>query len=307
MPAMPDRAIANYHVLDPNNIGDWLSAPSHYLAFPGFSVTRRDIRHLPDPDRPPGQHAIVGGGGLAFARFAENFQQLRAAPDRGKLVAWGIGQQVYGNFTTDAGRQAIAGFDYSMLAGFDLVGIRDFGLASDRGFEWVPCASCLHPAFDRPRPVKHEFAVFSHHKFQIHLPGVPRLTNACRDFERVLDFLGSAETAIVSSYHGAYWATLLGRKVLAFPFSSKIYTLKHRPAIYPVAKWRWADRSWRKTPIAQFRDRFNLNPPPRTFVCDMTGWRDRLGDARAYPESLAECRDRNRQFRDRVLDCLTSK
>ena len=108
------------------------------------------------------------------------------------------------------------------LDGVDLVGIRDY----DVGLPWVPCASCMHPEFDRPRSPKHEVVVFSHKKFRLNIKGLPTFTNKEVDFRAVLDFLGSGETILTSSFHGAYWGTLLGRKVLAFPFSSKFFWLK---------------------------------------------------------------------------------
>ena len=44
----------------------------------------------------------------------------------------------------------------------------------------------------------------------------------------MINFLGSAELVITNSYHGAYWATLLKRKVVVMqPFSSKFLGFRH--------------------------------------------------------------------------------
>jgi hypothetical protein len=157
----------------------------------------------------------------------------------------------------------------------------------------------MHPAFDRQREVKHEIVVFSHKKFQIHIPGVPRLTNTTQNFEQVLDFLASGETIITSSYHGAYWGTLLGRKVLAFPFSTKFYTFKHLPTLYPVKKWKPA--SWK---LSIFKKQIYQRWDKNKFLCDLQNWQDLLKNCQSYPESLVECRTQNQKFYEQCLEMI---
>ena len=36
---------------------------------------------------------------------------------------------------------------------------------------------------------------------------------------------------VTSSYHGAYWASLMGRRVVMLPFGSKFMSLKYRPPV----------------------------------------------------------------------------
>jgi len=66
---------------------------------------------------------------------------------------------------------------------------------------------------------------------------------------------------VTNSYHGAYWATLLGRRVVAIPNMSKMYRFKHAPVIGRAQDWR---------KLAAL--------------------------AVAYPEALAECRAANLAF-----------
>lgn len=40
------------------------------------------------------------------------------------------------------------------------------------------------------------------------------LTNSAMNLETAVSFLGSSEVVLTTSYHGLYWATLLGRKVI---------------------------------------------------------------------------------------------
>ncbi|AFY34108.1 hypothetical protein [Calothrix sp. PCC 7507] len=285
------KSIINYHVNDPTNIGDLFSAPTLYFDFPGYSVERADIRTIKEEDI-KGKHIIVGGGGLIFSRFLDNFSKLIEAKQQTKLIAWGIGQQIYGSYKLDD----IHSFDYSQYTkGFDLVGIRDINYRDN----WVPCASCMHTAFDKKRNIKHEFVVFSHKKFQIKIDGFPTMTNDNQDIEEILDFLGSGETILTSSYHGAYWGTLLGRKVLSFPFSSKFYTFKHLPGIFPVQKWiqpRINFSIFKKTLFElQYKNKFS---------CKVNDWQNFLQNCKSYPESLDENRERNHWYYSRILDIL---
>jgi hypothetical protein len=283
------NSIINLHVIDPQNIGDLLSAPSHYFPFPDHEKSSVDLRQV-SSENPLSSHLIVGGGGLLFPRFLEPIQQLGEMGSRGKLIAWGVGQQAYG--ATD--RASIQSFNYAQyLDRFDLVGIRDV----DSGYNWVPCASCMHSSFDQPRQIKHEFVVFSHRKYQLHIDKFPRMTHANDSLEQVLDFLGSGETILTSSYHGAYWGTLLGRKVLAFPFSSKFATFKHQPGLYPVQKWSNAMRK-----IQLFGKTLHQSWDQNKSLCSTEDWRSSLQNCRVYPESLAECRERNEWFYEQVLN-----
>lgn len=296
-------SIANYHVIDPHNIGDLLSAPVRYFSFPSFQVEQSDIRQVQPAvegeqllDEPTSdQHMIVGGGGLLFPRFLENWVSLAARTGKGKRIAWGVGQQIY----SDLSQAKIQSFDYaSYLNQFDLVGIRDFG-CNKQGYHWVPCASCMHPAFDQKREIQHEFVVFSHKKFQLQIDPFPRMTHEANSLEEVLDFLGSGETILTSSYHGAYWGTLLGRKVLAFPFSSKFYTFKHQPGLYPVQKWQQHAKRLRlfKKTLYEFGYK-------NKYTCPTSGWQQVLKHCAIYPDSLAENRSRNQWFYERVLDLI---
>jgi hypothetical protein len=76
---------------------------------------------------------------------------------------------------------------------------------------------------------------------------------------------------VTSSSHGAYWATLLGRKVVGIPTSSKFYSLHH--------------------------------PVPLSHPAD---WQRFMKLARSYPDALEECRAANRTFFTKVMDELTT-
>lgn len=285
------KSIINYHVIDRKNIGDLLSSPLHYFYFPGYQLEEADIRQ-PNAIASQNKHIILGGGGLIYKRFLNNIQEIISFANRGKLILWGSGQQSYDTSNTDK----IQNFNYSQyLDQFDLIGIRDY----ESGYFWLPCVSCMHPAFNQKREIKHEFVVFSHKKFQIKIDSFPRMTNESQNIEEILDFLGSGETILTSSYHGAYWGTLLGRKVLAFPFSSKFNTLKHKPSLYPSFKWRQNKKRFFILNKMVYEYRYK-----NKFSTNIDEWQTFLNHSRHYPESLEESRLQNQLFYSQVLDIL---
>ena len=147
------------------------------------------------------------------------------------------------------------------LSNFDLIGVRDYG----QPFEWVPCASCLDTAFDKNYRIKNDIIWYEHKKQLIkstHFGSkpIPRYINSGANMEQTIELLGSANTIITNSYHGAYWGTLLGKKVIvAGPWSSKFHTLKHRV----------------------------------TFINPQDNYEYLLDSIETYPEALQECRDAN--------------
>ena len=284
--------IRNLHVVDLGNVGDLYSSPLRYFDFPGHICQTNDLRYL-KPQEIQNTHLIVGGGGILFDRFLAAFKEISAAPTQGARILWGAGSQRYG---TDLATIS-SPFDYSeYLSKFDLIGLRD----NNTPYDWVPCVSCMHPAFDKSRTPQHEFVVFSHKKYRIDIPNIPTLSNEESDFEKVLDFLGSGEIILTSSFHGAYWGTLLGRRVLAFPFSSKFFTLKHSPAFYPVEKWSRSQFKFSlfgKVLHASYYE-------DKKFSCQTQNWMQYAHKSPAYPDALENCRAQNRWFYQQVMNTL---
>jgi hypothetical protein len=285
-------SITNLHVIDSSNIGDLLSSPLHYFDFPGYQSASEDIRNI-NQDNISNTHLIVGGGGLLYKRFLPQFETINASKNKAKFILWGAGYQQY----TCRPEVLLSSFDSSSyLSNFDLIGIRD----NHTSYDWVPCVSCMHTAFDKPRSPQHEAVVFSHKKFRIDVPGLPKLSNQESDFERVLDFLGSGETILTSSFHGAYWGLLLGRRVIAFPFSTKFFTLRHAPAFYPVQKW-----SRDKFKVSIFGKVLHSSKyAEKKLECQILNWQKYRDKAPIYADILEEYRERNRWFYSQVMSTL---
>jgi hypothetical protein len=167
---------------------------------------------------------IVGGGGIFGNHwFAPKLEELGLAAKRLpqlRLVVWGAG------WNTHYGLDEVP-VPLNLLDQVEIMGVRDSGTSWD----WVPCASVLHPRFVDPLPATQSVVVFAHQRSS-HLQSAAKEAgfqwreNRGPDVASAIDFLTSGETIITDSYHGAYWGALLGRRVVVVaPFSTKFETL----------------------------------------------------------------------------------
>jgi hypothetical protein len=133
--------------------------------------------------------------------------------------------------------------------------------------------SPLFDVYDKMEP-KHEVVIYSHMDHPISSTEFPSMTNRGGSMEDAIRFLASGDVVVTNSYHGVYWATLLGRRVICYePFSTRFWYFKHPPL--------YCDRSdWRR------------------------GWRQARGAGR-WTQALEECRKANREFYADVLDLIS--
>jgi hypothetical protein len=241
--------VTSVHAFQSPNIGDMSCGPASYFAFP-FPLERQPfIRSNRIFDC-----VILGGGGLFHAA---DLLQSMLARTKGLVISWGLGNN-------DHNRTDLAWPEF--MGRFALHGIRDW----NSGFNWVPCVSCMHPFFDESSRAECEAVVFAHQHHPIKFPRLPTMSNGGRELLPVLRFLAQGEVVITNSYHGAYWATLLGKRVVvANPFSTRFLHSRYPPAIL-------RDENWRA--IAQ--------------------------GAPTYPGALAECRAANRTHFESVCALL---
>jgi hypothetical protein len=239
---MSDDAIVNLFCISEVNLGDWSATPLRY--FPLHRCRAADIRSVSEESVP--KNVIVGGGGLLAPVFKAGFEALMTNRSRiDKLVGWGLGSNVH--YDKDEGFQGtVEDLLPSYLDRFDLLGIRDHGTR----YRWVPCVSCMHPEFSKTREITRPVVVYQHHYNPIGLEGLPGMTNAEMDMGKVLGFLGSAEVVVTNTYHGVYWATLLGRRVVALPFSSRFHGFRHPPAMATAGDWKKAAERTETYPAA---------------------------------------------------------
>lgn len=209
--------IVNYHLNSVSNVGDLASAPGLYFPEHAHEIHFADIDGAPQSEH----KGVILGGGAILQRIIERQDDFNAP-----TVIWGAGYTIRG---------ASSYVPFHLQADrYNLIGVRDFNTP----YPWVPCASCLSPLFDRTYEITREYVFFENRPHGL-LPYAD-MGNDCLDLPHVIQTLASAETVVTSSYHGAYWATLLGRRVLAFPFSSKFFGLRHPPVMIDPAHWKGA-------------------------------------------------------------------
>jgi len=136
-----------------------------------------DIKRTMVEAPPPADVYIVGGGGSP---------RTMRYPLPGVQIAWGLGM-------THRREQ---------LKDFALIGTRDREVP---GTDWVPCVSCMSPLFDEEYPITGAAV-----PYYCGIHNIGTLDEALRQ-------IGSGETVVTDSYHGAYWAMLLGRKIILRP------------------------------------------------------------------------------------------
>lgn len=208
--------IACVYRMSRTNVGDKVCCPADYVDL--GEVARVDIV---DYERPHNMELlrcaswiVLGGGGLFY--FDEAVARILNAFGS-KTIVWGVGANRHGSERVDYPPN---------LSRAVLVGLRD-----DCDV-WVPCASCLSHLFDPPRQSSERVVIYEHKNFPIIWDGAcPRLRNDVT-FEAAVEFLAQGQIVVTNSYHGAYWAQLLGRTpVLYQPFSSKFHQMKWQPLI----------------------------------------------------------------------------
>jgi hypothetical protein len=247
-----------FHFIN-DNMGDRLCAPYHYFDFPG-ELEHHNIR--PRTPQGPCDVTIFGGGAIAGTMINTGIHKTLQSRFK---VAWGVGRTKWGE------KRRLE--KPTGLRDLDLIGVRDYARRMPADERYVPCVSCMHPLFDRPYTATREVVLFVNSDRAItnraphRVRGIPCLTNRS-PIDDIIPWLASAETVLTNSYHGLYWATLLGRKVvLVNPYSSKFFNMRHSAP-----------------------------------VVDDGNWREGAAKATTHPDFLPECRAINRDFHRRVLD-----
>jgi len=176
---------------------------------------------------------IVGGGGLGTHFFAQHLNRITDKSRKYKLIAWGVGVD---NITDMSGNILDPGQEYDLhgqwFDDFDEIGTRVW--SEHPRFKWVPCSSCLHPAFFKYREIRPSrlLGIYNHKRVPLVQPGNTEFSvmdNAGDNLIEKLEFISSHEYIVTNTYHGVYWATLLNRKVICVPFKSGLFSFKHKP------------------------------------------------------------------------------
>jgi hypothetical protein len=216
------RYIQFLNRINKKNAGDLWSSPLRYFSFGRHSCRSLCIHRLyTSQTYNVDQPIIIGGGGLLY--WEDKLRHIVESAKQ-KIVVWGMGVNRHGVEANDR--------PPSFLSKIDLLGIRD---AID-GYRLVPCVSCLHPYFESKRIAGQGVRILEHYEHPLSVEGIPSMTNK-NSIGTILRFLDDAEYVVSNSYHGIYWATLLGKKVLSIPLerSSRFYFLPHKPKQTEIA------------------------------------------------------------------------
>ena len=201
-----------------NNVGDFYCNPSRY-----FSIDCNSQELVMDNYDVKNNTVIIGGGGLIHKKFSEHIIRLINQEPK-NIVLWGIGH----NFGLKHGKKSKTDPYYpAWIDECNLIGIRDWIEGYHK--HYLPCVSCMHDAFDKTYTEKHKFVYFTHaYKSNLKTTKYPHMKNNEMDFYKVIEFIASGNTVITDSYHGAYWAQLLGKNVQVASWSVKFNHMKYQ-------------------------------------------------------------------------------
>ena len=244
-----------------DNVGDAFCNPSRYFNFENLLSGEL----VNSAFKVNNQNLIVGGGGLIHKSFQNHIQRLINEQPK-HTVLWGIGHN-FGRKHVHKSKEKVYYPDWIYNA--NLIGIRDW----IKNYEnlYLPCVSCMHPAFDKSYSVTHDVGFFIHAFKSKFTPTTEHfITNKTLDFDKTIEFIGSVDTLVTDSYHGAYWGQLLGKDVRHVNWSVKFDHFKYpATSIDGIADWK----------------RHSPKYPPQFF--------------------LEECRNYNINFYNKVLDIFS--
>lgn len=213
---------------DKTNVGDWVCPPFHYFPFRpnligdiiniNFELNSEDI-------------LILGGGGIGSKFFSAHLDRIKKKY-LSKTILWGAGVDSFVDKT-----KILINEKYDLYGNyFDFicdVGTRVY--SEPQKFRYVPCASCMNNLFFkyRDKKPKHFIGFYNHKRVPLltkdNNDKIPVEDNNGNNFEEKLEFLSSCEYIVTNTYHGAYWATLLQKKVIVIPYKSGLMSLQHKP------------------------------------------------------------------------------
>lgn len=208
-----------------SNVGDLMSSPFNYFHFPG-NCFHRDFWSTVNASIEPNRFkTIVVGGGVFSNNFVKDkiyFERLNCQ----HLILWGVGT------SRKIQERNIHPELYNKAT---IISTRDY-LSADidnKKVFYCPCASAMSTLFDvQLDEVSHRAVSFLHYQKDLDktkfVASLPTLHNYTSFFDAI-KFLNSAEVVITNSYHGMYWATLLGKRVISLVASGKFSQFKWAP------------------------------------------------------------------------------
>lgn len=244
---------------DYTNPGDIWSSPVHYLheRWQGIELDVNRVHYLENREF---DNVFIGGGAIfTVGHWIRNLDRTLKNIKFKNLIYWGAGRGLDHQFPFVQHVPTLAGS-------------REWepGYFSDYT-EWVPCASVFHTKLQKLLNEKHnkDFLVVDHWKREpIVFPAEhSRINNNPQTLDQMLLAISEHKWILTTSYHAAYWATLLNKRVIVLRIDNpdnKFRAFKHPPVI--SRKFNW----------------------------------ELVGQAKNYSEAYEECLAANLRFRDKV-------
>lgn len=209
------------HVVEPRNPGDMLCYPYLYFKkyFKRFNVQIHHTKDIKFESIRAHDIVILASGGCfeVLDLFQETINRLLDMCDN--VIAWGCGHNAHHD------RPVYWPIDFKK---FKLLSVRDYKYDNQR---YVPCVSCLLSQLDKKYDIVRRIGVVEHQDFPIDID-IEKINHKV-GIDAIIRFIGSSEIIVTNTYHCAYWAMLMGKKVILYkPFSTKFYFFRHQPVIY---------------------------------------------------------------------------
>jgi len=219
------------------NTGDWICSPYNYFIdfFSQYTCIVHSIWAVLWQEIEENDIVIYGGGGLLDNSNELNNQFNSILRKCRNVIIWGAGTHKYREDNIFQIPSADIPIDFDRAA---FSGIRDFEHPYNQPF--IPCVSCLHPAFDIEKSAinieRNIGVIASALENSFIISNAPSTINNALPIGAIVEYILSSNIILTSTYHGAYWSQLLGRKVI-LP-ESRICVDKYRYFKYKVGLFK---------------------------------------------------------------------
>jgi hypothetical protein len=219
------------------NLGDWISSPYYYFTeyFSRYTCVLHAVWTILWHEIEKDDVVIFGGGGLLDYSDPLNIVLNRLLEKCDNVIIWGPGTHKFAKNNVFGQESSTIPINFEKAV---LCGVRDYQHPYNLPF--LPCASCLHPAFSIEKTevkIEREIGTIMHGlDGSFRVAGVPSSVNNANPIGTIVNYILSSNVMLVSSYHGAYWSMLLGRKVILE--ASRLDIEKYKYFRYPVDSYQ---------------------------------------------------------------------
>ncbi|MEI0526359.1 polysaccharide pyruvyl transferase family protein [Brachyspira murdochii] len=211
------------HYIDYNNTGDTLCGYYNFFQeLYKYNIHIHNITNINFDIIKKSDTVIIGGGGLLDNCELFNYNINKVLDLSDNVIFWSLGfhkrpyEKINENIRLDRVK---------------LLSIRDYNHESK--VRYIPCATCMIPYFDNNyRLIKRDIGVIKHLSFKKVFNEYETIEN-CDSIESIINFILTSNIILTNSYHAAYWATLMKKKVIVYgKFANKFDYLKYKPVEY---------------------------------------------------------------------------